>query len=550
MSRTRPKLLLGGFMGTGKSTVGRIVAARVGVPFVDLDDVIERAAGCSVAEIFAAQGEAAFRAMETAALGEELAEPAARVVALGGGALLDRRQRLQALEQTRVVTLTAGVETLVARTAGAGRPLLGGPDRSARVRNLLASRAAAYAEAHAVIATDSLDPEAVAAEALDAWETPTVAVPMGERSYAVRIVGDALSELVRVVRRLAPSRVFVVTDANVMALWGASVGRALASAGVPSAPFVVLEPGEPNKQLGGVERALRAMVEAGADRDALVVALGGGVVSDMAGFAAATLLRGVRWIAVPTTLLAMVDASVGGKTGVDLGRAKNAVGAFHQPSAVVTSPTFVRSESPRAFASGLAEAVKSGAIGDVRLVELLEQNAEAILQRDVAAVTEIVLRSVAVKASIVGRDERESGERAWLNFGHTVGHALETEGAFERLSHGEAVALGMVAALRVGVRFGVTDGATLARLESLLARFGLPTDLARQPLAKALPWVDLDKKRRGGALRFVLLTRVGEAMVRGCSREDLSSALDADGPDGPGQPARAAVNFAGGLPRR
>lgn len=539
MSRTRPTLLLGGFMGTGKSTVGRIVAERVGLPFVDLDEVVERAAGCSVAEIFATRGEAAFRALEAEALGTELAEPAPRVVALGGGALLDRGRRLRALESARVVTLTARVETLVARTTGAGRPLLDGPDRSARVRDLLASRAAAYAETHAVVATDSLDPAAVAEEALDAWATPTVVVPMGERSYAVRVVADAASELVRVVRQLSPSRVFVVTDAHVMALAGTSLERALAAAGVPSAPFVVLEPGEPNKQLAGVEGALRAMVEAGADRDALVVALGGGVVSDMAGFAASTLLRGVRWVAVPTTLLAMVDASVGGKTGVDLGRAKNAVGTFHQPSAVVTSPAFVRTESARAFSSGLAEAVKSGAIGDVRLVELLEQNAGAIIRRDVDAVTEIVLRSIAVKANLVGRDEREAGERAHLNFGHTVGHALEAEGAFERLSHGEAVALGMVAALRVGVRLGVTEAATLPRLESLLARFGLPTDLAQHPLARALAWVDLDKKRRGGALRLVLLPCVGEAVVLGSSREDLSAALDAAGQDLT-EPPRAA----------
>jgi shikimate kinase/3-dehydroquinate synthase len=521
----RPTLLLGGFMGTGKSTVGRVVAERAGVPFVDLDERIERAAGRSVAAIFATDGERAFRALEARALSDELGAPAPRVVAVGGGALLDARVRRGALARARVVTLAARVETILARTAGPGRPLLDeAGDRGERVAALLEARAAAYAEAHAIVDADGA-PEAVAEAVLEAWSVPTVAVPVGVRSYAVRVVNDAPGVAARAARRLGPSQVFVVTDANVHALAGSPLARALAAQGLRVAPPVVLAPGEPNKQLAGIERALRAMVEGGADRDALVVSLGGGVVSDMAGFAAATLLRGVRWIAVPTTLLAMVDASVGGKTGVNLGPAKNAVGAFHQPSAVVIGPSFVATETPRAFVSGLAEVVKSAAIGDPELFAMLEREAERVLRREPAVVEELVLRSVAVKAAVVGRDERESGERALLNFGHTLGHALETEGGFERLTHGEAVALGMVGALRVGVQLGVTKPADARRVVALLARLGLPTELDREPVASALRWVALDKKRRAGAVRLVLLRAVGDATVRPCSLRELSDAL-------------------------
>jgi shikimate kinase/3-dehydroquinate synthase len=221
----------------------------------------------------------------------------------------------------------------------------------------------------------------------------------------------------------------------------------------------------------------------------------------------------------------MVDASVGGKTGVDLGPAKNAVGAFHQPSAVVIDVARVATESARAYASGLAEVVKSAALGDAELFAHLEASADAVTRRELPHVTALARRSVAVKAGIVSRDERESGERALLNFGHTVGHALEAEGGYTRLTHGEAVALGMVAALRVGVAEGVTPPDLAERVTRLLARLGLPVDLDAQPLAAALPLVALDKKRRRGAIRFVLLHALGDARVREIEPSKLASIL-------------------------
>ncbi len=233
----------------------------------------------------------------------------------------------------------------------------------------------------------------------------------------------------------------------------------------------------------------------------------------------------MRWVAAPTTLLAMVDASVGGKTGVDLGLAKNAVGAFHQPSAVVIDAAHVTTETARAYVSGLAEVVKSAAIGDPELFALLEAEAPRVLARELPLVEELVFRSVAVKAGIVARDERRVRRARALNFGHTVGHALEAEGGFTRLTHGEAVSLGMAAMLRAGRSLGVTDPADADQVEALLARLGLPVDLDAEPLAAALAFVALDKKRRGAGVRAVLLRRIGSTFVRETPLADLPALL-------------------------
>jgi shikimate kinase/3-dehydroquinate synthase len=514
-------------MGTGKSTVGRRVAALAGVPFLDLDAALEEAAGKSIAVLFAESGEPAFRALEADALRLVLENPAPRVIALGGGALLDEGLRRHALARARIVTLTARPETLLARTqGGGGRPLLSSAlDRLGRIRDLLATRAPAYAEAHAQVSTDDRSPNAIAEAVLRAWREPTLVVPLGLRSYPVRVTDRGPETVAEIASTLAPSTVFLVTDTNVDALYTAPLTGALQAAGLKLGAKVVLTPGETHKQLPAVEQILTTLVSAGADRDALVVALGGGVVSDIAGFAAATLLRGVRWVAVPTTLLSMVDAAVGGKTGVDLGPAKNAIGAFHQPSAVVINPAYVRTEEERAYVSGLAEVVKAAALADPELIDLLARERPRVLARDLELVREMVLRAVRVKTDIVTRDERESGERALLNFGHTIGHGLEAAGEFTRLTHGEAVSLGMVAILRVGLSLGVTDLASADRIIRLLGDLGLPTDLRAQPLDAALRLAALDKKRKAGAIRCILLETLGRARIEPLTLETLARIL-------------------------
>jgi len=504
-------LILNGFMATGKSTIGERVAREAGHPFVDLDRQIESEAGTSIERLFAERGEPAFRALERAALLGVLdrADPSTKpaVVAVGGGALLSRDLRLRALDEAVVVTLEASAPEIARRALAQGpRPLLGGPNPELRVNELLELRARCYAEAHARISCEA-PIETVSAGVRRVWERDELAVAAGEASYAVQvgsgITSGRLGELV------AGSPVCVlVSDSNVSPLHGAGVERALSNAGT-RVVRIDLEPGETHKHIGTVERIWRAALAGAADRQATFVALGGGVVTDMTGFAAATWMRGVRWIGLPTTLLAMVDASVGGKTGVDLETAKNAVGAFWQPSGVLCDVSYLSTEPDRGFHSALAEVVKTALVGDPRLFEILEQQAEGIAQRDPQVIAEIVRRSVRVKARIVSFDERESGLRAVLNLGHTVGHALEAQAGYFGLTHGEAVSLGLVAALQLGEKLGHTPADLSVRTLELLRRLGLPASLIGQPLAAATGLIGHDKKRAGSAVRFVFARKLG-----------------------------------------
>jgi shikimate kinase / 3-dehydroquinate synthase len=501
----RRPLLLSGFMATGKTTVGRLVAERTGRPFVDLDERLEQRLGTTIPAFFAAQGEAAFRAEERAELERTLADArpdAAPVLALGGGALLARDLRLQALDSAVVLTLQASPGE-IARRAGtsSGRPLLDAPDPARRALELLSQRATAYAEAHATLPTDGHSPAQIADAALAEWRRDAIAVAAGEHSYVVEVGRGLLPRLLDLTA--GASLPMLVSDRHVEPLHGASTRRAL---GAPSRTVaeLVLAPGEREKHVGSVEAIWRAALGSGADRKSVFVGLGGGVVTDMTGFAAATFLRGVAWVGVPTTLLAMVDASVGGKTGVDLELAKNAVGAFWQPKGVLCDAELEATEPERGYTSALAEIVKTAIIGDAELFALLESERAAVRARSPELIAEIVRRSVRVKARVVGLDEREDGLRAVLNLGHTLGHALEARAGFERLTHGEAISLGLVAALRVGEALGQTPRSLTNRVSTLLAELGLPTDLAREPLRDAAELIVLDKKRAGSRVRFVV----------------------------------------------
>ncbi len=501
-------LFLTGFMATGKSTVGRIVAQRTGTQLVDLDAIIEGVAGRSIAELFRSEGEGTFRRMEREALDRVLASDAA-VVALGGGALLDRSTRLKVLDRGVVVTLHAGVDEIVRRSAGGARPLLETADADARreaATRLLETRREAYAEAHAAVSTEGRAPEDVADAVIDVWRRDPIAVAAGARTYCVDVARGCRSLLGE--RTEGASAILLVSDETVAALHADAVEEHLRTRGhrVARALFPA---GEDHKSPATLARVWSAAQDARCDRRSVFVALGGGVVTDIAGFAAATWMRGVRWVGLPTTLLAMVDASVGGKTAVDLGDAKNAVGAFWQPGAVLCDPDLERTEPERGFRSALAEVVKTALIGDGPLLDAIEARHDAILARDPDGIVELVRRSVRVKARIVGADEREDGLRAVLNLGHTVGHALEAHGGYGRLTHGEAVSLGLVAALRIGRSLGVTPPELVERVTTLLARLGLPVDLAAHDVAAASALIGHDKKRSGASIRFVAANAAG-----------------------------------------
>jgi len=504
----RRPLLLNGFMASGKSTLGRLVAERAGCELIDLDQRVERRAGQSVSEIFAQRGEPAFRKLEAEALDEVLAASGPVVVALGGGALLRRASRLRAMDAAVVVTLTASSEVILQRSASAPgqRPLLDGPDARERVESLLEQREAAYAECHARLDTTSGTPEEQAARLLELWRRDGVGVAAGEQSYSVEIGSNIAIPGVRQWAERA-TRVVLISDDNVAPLHAAGLRAALG--GAERVELITLPAGEAHKTLRTVEGIWQRASALGADRSSLFVGLGGGVVTDIAGFAAAGWMRGVRWIGVPTTLLAMVDASVGGKTAVDLGQAKNCVGAFWQPAHVFCDVAYSITEPARGN-TALSEVVKTALIGDPALLDYMEARPSAVLARDPEVITELVQRCVRVKARVVGEDAREQGFRAALNLGHTIGHALEAVAGFDRLSHGEAISLGLVAALRVGEHLGVTPRELSERVMALLGALGLPIDLSKEPLEQAASLIGLDKKRRGNRVKFVLVRGAGQ----------------------------------------
>lgn len=541
MSELAPRfpLLLSGFMATGKSTVGRLVAAQLGATFVDLDQRIEEKAGRSIAVLFASEGEAVFRRLEQEELRRVLTEGRQErlVCSLGGGALVDRPVRLDALFGATVVTLTASLPEILRRAEAspggrAARPLLAGDDPEARLRKLFEVRGPAYAECHGLVSTDHKAPERVASEVVALARRRRVPVASGLDSYAVDIVTGGGSARVREILPVDASGFLLVTDDNVGPLHAAPLQALLDEVcgprQLPQAE-VRLTPGEEHKNLESLGRIFEGAFAAPLDRKAVFLGLGGGVVTDMTGFAAATWVRGVRWIGVPSTLLSMVDASVGGKTAVDFRAAKNSVGAFWQPIGVICDVGLLATETDRAFRGALSEVVKTALLGDPTLFELLEDRPEAILAREQGVLEEIVERSVRVKARVVALDPRENGVRATLNLGHTFGHALESAGGYAALTHGEAVSLGLVAALRLGVLWGKTPPDLADRTLRLLAVLGLPHRLDRGELARAASLMALDKKRAGSQLKFVFARDMGDAVVEPVPLADLMTQAESLG---------------------
>ncbi len=512
-------IVLTGFMGTGKSTVARYVAERVQRPFVDMDQVIEARTGQSIRSLFAERGEPAFRALE-ADLVQELAAQEGLVVATGGGTLVDPTNRAALAGRSVVICLQADVTELRRRLAGSSdgiRPLLLGDDAALRIERLLAARQTAYAAIPLQLDTTGLAPDAVGDRVLGmahGWierEVFVLPVPISGASYPIIMGEGVLGQLGHLLASRAGSRqVAVVTNDGLADLHGQHVLTILHDAGLQPVLIQIPE-GEQHKTLDTVRHLYEQFLYAGLDRHSVVVALGGGVVGDVAGFAAATYLRGVPLVQVPTSLLAMVDASVGGKVGVDLagqGGGKNLVGAFKQPEFVLTDPELLETLPGPEFRAGLAEVVKHGIIAAPDLFASLETYGP----RSLATLLDDAVR---VKVDIVQADPFERGVRAHLNLGHTFGHAIEFVSGF-RVRHGEAVAIGLVAASYLATELGVADDEVLARVETLLTRLGLPTRLPDHPAMTVdalMAAMGSDKKRRDGRLRFVLPRAIGDVTV-------------------------------------
>lgn len=520
-SHMSERVFLSGPMGSGKSQVATALAELWSTQPVDLDKRVEQRAGASVAEIFERRGEAAFRALERELLDQVLAE-GAKIVALGGGTVTHTETRRRLLHAGTLVTLRASLATLSARVgSGRGRPLLAGEDVRTRLARILEERAGAYAECHAEIDTDGRDLGAIAQEVDRVVSESPIVVPMGERTYRVEVSPGA--------RHVAPQRAraavkgshaIVVTDTGVEEPWAKRVRDELAEIGFKVVP-VCLSAGEQHKNIRSIEQIWDAALEAQVDRDALLVAVGGGVVGDMAAFAASTILRGIAVGQLPTTLLSMVDSAVGGKTGIDWPQGKNLIGSFHQPRFVLCDVETLSTLPLVERRAGLAEVVKSAWLDGEASVALLERRAAELVAGDLEATSEAVRLSVKLKARIVTDDEKESGVRATLNLGHTVGHAIEAAAGFS-LRHGECVALGMVAAFRLAERLGAGDAKQSARMAELLRRLGLPIDVDRYLDAATLAFIGTDKKRKAGKVRFIVPGQPGNTQLTSLSIDEIS----------------------------
>ena len=544
-------VVLIGMMGAGKSSIGRRLAQRLGLPFADADHAIESAAGMSIPEIFAQHGEEEFRKGERRVIAR-LLNDGQMVVATGGGAFQAEETRQRIAEKAISVWLKADVDVLLRRVRKrTNRPMLHTEDPEATLKRLLTDRAPNYAKADLWVQSRDVAHEIIVDELLTALDQhlhqqPSTAMPhdgsplfahvkvgLGDRAYRIDIGPDQLRHAgVKISALLPNAACMIITDTHVGPLHLKTLQDSLEQAGLRHHHLIV-PAGEASKSYTMFETVCDAILSAKIERGDCVIALGGGVIGDLTGFAAASVRRGVQFIQIPTSLLAMVDSSVGGKTGINSKHGKNLIGAFYQPRLVLADTSVLDTLPVREFRAGYAEVVKYGLINDVGFFNELEANWRDIMQGGPARLRAIET-SCQAKAAIVARDEREDGERALLNLGHTFAHAFERLVHYDgtRLVHGEAVAIGLVAAFRFSVALGHCSSQDAVRVTHHLKQVGLPTEIHDIPGFEAdaqaiVEAMAQDKKVSRGQLTFILLRGIGESFIaRGIAKEDVQSYLE------------------------
>ncbi|MFZ3002321.1 MAG: bifunctional shikimate kinase/3-dehydroquinate synthase AroKB [Undibacterium umbellatum] len=539
-------------MGSGKTTVGRALAKKLNKRFIDTDHEIEARTGVSIPVIFEIEGEASFRQREADVI-RDLTEQENIVLATGGGAVLNADSRKYLHERGIVIYLRAGINSILQRTRhDKNRPLLRTADPRKKLEELESQRAPLYQEvAHVSIETGRpnvqflvqsvleklaqeklLDiPEALLSHSKTnmsdqstASTTTLLNVDLGERSYPIAIGTSLLSDSQFLQSKIKGKKTVIVTNTVVAPLYLATLEAALRAAG-KEVLSVVLPDGEEQKNWTSLMLIFDALLEHKCDRKITLLALGGGVIGDMTGFAASAYMRGVPFVQIPTTLLSQVDSSVGGKTGINHPLGKNMIGAFYQPEAVIADIGSLQSLPDNELSAGLAEVIKHGAIIDPVFFDWIEANMAALRAKDPKALTHAILRSCEIKADIVRQDEREGGLRAILNFGHTFGHAIESGLGYGKWLHGEAVGCGMVMAADLSCRLGDIDYVTKTRIKQVVEAAGLPgvaPDLGEE---RWLELMEVDKKNEGGKIKFILLNPLGQAHITTVPQETLLATL-------------------------
>lgn len=499
-------IIITGFMGTGKTTVGEILARKLNREFVDMDALIEARAGMTIPQIFERRGEDEFRAHERR-VAFELALRNGLVIATGGGALIDDDMRETMTRSGMVVCLNASKADIRERLAeNANRPLAAGWER------LFEARRGAYAMMPYQILTTGKTPAAIAGEiaALDNGAL-YVNTPAGG-GYPIIVGGGLLDKLgAEAESHALTGHVVVITNETVAPLYGETLVRSL-----PNANLLIVRDGEAHKNLDTVRGVYDELLALGADRGTTIVALGGGVIGDMAGFVAASYMRGLELLQMPTTLLSMVDSSVGGKVGVDLPQGKNLIGAFKQPRSVIIDTDVLNTLPPLQWRCGMAEVIKHGLIARPALL-----NPDLW---DLERAEDLVRQAVQVKIDVVEVDPYERGIRAHLNLGHTFGHAIEKATEYA-IPHGEAVAIGIVKAARLSRNLGYIDDGLVERILKIMWRLELPTHIALDP-ERWYAAMATDKKWKAGKSRLVVLKNLGEAaVIEGLSKAEICAVL-------------------------
>ena len=547
-------IFLVGLMGAGKTTVGKALAKRLNKRFVDSDHEIEARTGATIPLIFEIEGEASFRRREAEVIRDLTAQDDI-VLATGGGAVLDPTNRALLKERGTVIYLRASVGNLLQRTShDRNRPLLQKGDPRKTLEELTRVRGPLYNEvADFIVDTgrpnvqflmqsilSQLDPgarkQAADASAQSTGTTTVMTLPpsssevlhvdLGERSYPITIGHSLLDDPAIVAAKIPGSRVAVVTNTVVAPLYLEQLCFTLAAAG-KKVTQIILPDGEEEKNWENLMKIFDALLSGKCDRKTTLLALGGGVIGDMTGFAAAAYMRGVPFVQIPTTLLSQVVSSVGGKTGINHPLGKNMIGAFYQPQAVIADTLTLNTLPDRELSAGLSEVIKYGAIIDVPFFEWIEQNIAKLVARDVAALTYAIRRSCEIKADVVRQDEREGGLRAILNFGHTFGHAIEAGMGYGVWLHGEAVGCGMVMAADLSCRLGFIDEAMKMRIAAVVQAAGLPTKAPDLGEARWLELMEVDKKNEGGQIKFILLKPLGTSVIMPVPQDKLLETLAA-----------------------
>ena len=503
-------IFLYGPSGVGKSTIGKILARNLNLPLVDSDHLIEMNAGMSISNIMEEQGIPKVRELETIAL-SQIVDAEESVIALGGGALLRDENRALVEQSGSVVLLMAEFDTLFERLQNDShkRPLLAG-DLKLKLTAYLEGRAEHYASFPLKVYVDGKSNQHSADQ---------IQIILGRYHLSAMGEYDVIVGQVSSLTNFPIQNPLIVADENIAKFHLEKIASSLSSISADH-KSVIIPAGEKHKNLETVSQLWKSFLEHGLDRKSTVIALGGGVIGDLVGFAASTYMRGINWVGIPTTLLSMVDASIGGKTGFDLPEGKNLIGSFHPPKLVLADPQLLQTLPEREFRSGMAEVVKHGIISDPELFALCSRGLDVVK----ANLEETVKRALAVKIKIIEEDPYEKGLRATLNLGHTVGHAVELASKFE-LRHGEAIAIGMVVEARYAERIGLAENGLAAMIAKTLQDLGLPVqipkELPREAIIRAM-WAD--KKKDSKVIRFALPVEVGKVELVEVS--DLESVLE------------------------